>query len=168
MKIHLAPALAALVLASSPLSASAGDDWHPTVFVNMTPDAKTSKASKACVNAMRKPLIAEDGPVKKFGETKTRALVGMPKSGVPISRWPASIFDRKLWDEKGPFAGSEDPMRQVVLIDCRPEDGYFDSLIISYPFDESETRGARESTSLRGVSWTQKLQSAVARAYYYH
>jgi len=119
-------AVAALValfcLLLAPRPASAGERQLEVLLVNMTPDALSTGASKACVAAVKKTIAADDTHITTLGETPLRKAVGKPKKGTPFLDWPHTAF--KKVRERG-----EAWIDAVVLIDCRPESGRLDVLV---------------------------------------
>jgi hypothetical protein len=102
-------------------SARAGDRQVETLFVNMTPDAASSEASKQCVRAVEKKLSAEYVHLVRLGETALRKLAGKT-AGEPFTSWPAPSL--KPARERG-----ETWADVVVLVDCRPEEKRIEVLV---------------------------------------
>jgi hypothetical protein len=102
-------------------SAFAGDRQLETLFVNMTPDASSSDASKQCVRAIEKKLAADYTRITRLGETALRKLA-RKTAGEPFMSWPAAAF--KAAKERG------DTWSDVaILVDCRPEASRLEVLV---------------------------------------
>lgn len=121
MKLRIVTTVAFLFLLLAPTLARAGLNTERLVFVNMTPDAKTTAASGECVRQLKSFLADyEEGDsivIQKLGETRTRKRAGVPVGGLPFTEWTASQVRR---------IGAKSA---VVLVDCRPEENHFDVLI---------------------------------------
>jgi hypothetical protein len=118
----LAVTLLACLAVLGPRGASAGDRELEVLFVNMTPDALTSPASRACVQAVRTVIAADYSRVTAMGETALRKAVGVAKGGAPFLDWPHASFAKVK--RRG-----DSSIDTVVLVDCRPEAGQLDVLV---------------------------------------
>jgi hypothetical protein len=112
-------ALAAVVLLA--LDARAGDRELEVLFGNLTPDAESSPASRACVAAIEKRIRADYTRVNRIGETALRKLVGKT-AGEPFLDWPAEAY--RPARQRG-----ETWIDAVILVDCRPEKAQLDVLV---------------------------------------
>ena len=128
------PARIAMFLATAFVGASftgpdseAGDRELSVLFVNMTPDALSDDASKACVKQIEKVIAADYSTVKRLGETKLRKLAGYPTKGDSFLDWRASSL-------KKPKEYKEAYHDTVVLVDCRPAAQSID-VMVSPPSD---------------------------------
>jgi hypothetical protein len=109
-----APLLVALTLAAA--RAQAGDPGPlPTTFTNMTPDAESTPASRACVADLAARLAGAYTEVRKLGETPLREKAGMT-AGQPFLSWPVEALDKV---RRQPEA--RDGAVALVLVDCRPQ-----------------------------------------------
>tara|TARA_R110002096_G_scaffold401386_3_gene598226 strand:+ start:16802 stop:17284 length:483 start_codon:yes stop_codon:yes gene_type:complete len=121
MKIRIAIVIPFVLALLWPSLANAGYNEERLIFVNMTPDAKTTALSGECVQQVKSYLGAEneygDLVVEKMGETKLRRRAGVPKGGLPFTQWTLA-HTRRI-----------DPGAAIVLVDCRPEEKHFDVLI---------------------------------------
>ena len=119
----LALPLAALLCLAlpGPREAAAGDRELEVLLVNMTPDAESTPASRACVQAVRSVIAKDYSRVTTMGETALRKAVGRPK-GKPFLDLPHKAF-AKVKQRKDTWVDT------VVLIDCRPEAGQLDVLV---------------------------------------
>lgn len=115
-------AVAAAALLAAP-AAEAGDRQLYTLWVNMTPDAASSAASKACVADLEKKVKDDYTQITKLGETALRKQVGKT-AGEPFLAWPAAAFD----PVKSPK--DRDGFDVAILVDCRPETQQLDILIV--------------------------------------
>jgi hypothetical protein len=102
-------------------NAHAGDRQLEALFVNMTPDAASSEASKQCVRALEKKIAADYTHVTRLGETALRKLA-KKTSGEPFMSWPAAAL--KPAKERGDTWSDV-----VILVDCRPEVGRLEVLV---------------------------------------
>lgn len=109
---------AALLLGLSLVAhrAHAGDPGPlPAIFTNMTPDADSTPASRACVADLLARLGEAYTEVRKLGETPLREKTGMT-AGQPFLAWPVEALDRV---RRQPDA--RDGAVALVLVDCRPQ-----------------------------------------------
>lgn len=123
MSPRLATPLLALLLCAPATIARAGDPGPlQLTFVNMTPDAQSSAASRKCVRDLES-LLREHGYVEitRLGETAARKRVGKT-GGEPFTAWPPEALK--------PFSGKFDDgtygYHAVFLVDCRPEQKQID------------------------------------------
>jgi hypothetical protein len=95
--------------------AHAGDRQLESIFVNMTPDAQSSEASKQCVKAIDKRIAADYTHARRIGETALRKQAGKT-AGEPMMSWPLASFDRLRGMKTNEIA-----VDAFILVDCRPE-----------------------------------------------
>ena len=121
MKFRIAIVISLVLGFLWPSLADAGYNEERLIFVNMTPDAKTTTLSGECVRQLKSYLgeYNESGDlvVEKLGETKLRRRAGVPKGGLPFTQWTLA------------HARRIDPGAAIVLVDCRPEEKHFDVFI---------------------------------------
>lgn len=102
--------------------ARAGDRKLEVLFVNMTPDAASTPASKACVRAIEKRVTEDYTEVKRIGETALRKLAAKT-AGEPFMSWPRAALDGAP-RQRDPIA-----VDTIILVDCRPEAQALDILV---------------------------------------
>ena len=157
--------LAAFTLCLMLSNPAQGKDWdfeysYVAAFVNMTPDAESTKASSGCVQTIRSEIDKNNWQVnfRKVGETKARKLVDRPKGGPHFLEWEPSRFTNEGWVKmKAPWP-KETEASYVVLVDCRPEKQVLD-IMVAYPEDHRYFR----RVSLRHVALTKELLRAAGR-----
>jgi hypothetical protein len=130
-------AAAALVL-SSASDTRAGDRQLALRFVNMTPDADSSEASKKCVQTLRDRAAQDHLELKPMTETPLRKLLNAEDKSVSFFAWTAEQTQ----------AGTKD-VDSLFVVDCRPEHDSYDALLVN-------KTGARVQFRLRG----EKLDTA--------
>jgi len=119
---RVALAVAALLVAVAAAPARAGDRKLEVLFVNMTPDAASTPASKACVRAIEKRVAEDYTELQRMGETKLRSLAGK-SAGEPFMSWPRAALDGAP-RQRDPIA-----VDAILLVDCRPETKTLDVLV---------------------------------------
>ena len=130
-------------------AADAGDRRLAVLFSNMTPDAASSEASKACVKAIDARIRADYSEVTRMGETPMRKLVGK-SGGEPFLEWTSEEI-APIKQRDGRYVDA------VVLIDCRPETQTLDVLI--HP-----SMGGIVRFALRRVTLDKKAATVAAEA----
>ncbi len=125
MKLQLALSTLLLCALLLPGAANAGDRQLELMFVNMTPDAKSGGESSACAKAIRQLAAKDYTRIRKQGETKTRKMVGVDKGGAHFTTWKAEQFS-SIWD----WNKQRDAFDTALLIDCRPDEGALDILVV--------------------------------------
>lgn len=123
---------AASVIATIAISgeSAAGDRELEVLMVNMTPDDRSTKSSRECVDTVRKVIAEDYTRVTRLGESKLREAVGKP-AGEPFLDWEHGLFEKAR--ERG-----DTRIDAVVLVDCRPESRALDALVV--PSAESTIR----------------------------
>jgi hypothetical protein len=92
-----------------------------TLLVNMTPDAASSSASKACVKAIERRIRADYTEVTRLGETALRQRIGKAADD-PMLAWTAEEVTRARTDGTRTHDS-------VVLVDCRSETRTLDIVV---------------------------------------
>ncbi len=74
-------------------------------FVNMTPNAESDQASRACAKTIWKEIEKNNWQVnfQKRSERRARELVKRPKGGPHFFLWEPSRFKDVAWLRKGPW-----------------------------------------------------------------
>jgi hypothetical protein len=142
------PALAGLAFLLVAARAEAGDPGPlPTLFANLTPDAESTPASRACVADLAARLAGAYTEVRKLGETPLREKIGMT-AGQPFLSWPVEALDKV---RRAPDA--RDGAVAVVLVDCRPQSRRLDVRVLPKAGGafRIQTRGVPVKT--RALDW---------------
>ena len=109
---------AALTL--SPSSGEAGYRPLEVTFTNMTPDAASTDASKACVQTLRDRIAADDANLANLTETPLRKLIDAPDKTKSFLDWTAKQLLPAL-SERDAF----------IAVDCRPDEKRLDVLLVN-------------------------------------
>lgn len=134
---------------AAPGGAWAGDRRADVLAVNMTPDAASSDASRACVQGVVRALAADYTLVERMGETALRAAAGEPKPS-PFMAWSLDAMRRAQ------SAGGK-TRDLLVLVDCRPEEKRFDARVAPPALGVADFE-------LRGVELTPAVVRLLAEA----
>lgn len=137
MKLGILCASVLLAVSLQPGRANAGMAYERLIFVNMTPDAKTTAPSGKCVREIRaflqqmehlNELDDDVVTIEKMGETRLRRKARVPKGGLPFTQWTLAHVKRI------------DKHAGVVLVDCRPEENHIDVLVKGFQNDLTRIR----------------------------
>ena len=149
-----------LIVAASSLaeSSQAGDRKLEIVLTNMTPDARSSEASKTCVRALEEILRADYANVQRIGETALRKQVGKT-AGEPFFDWPSAA----LLPVKGRAGTDVRYIDTLILVDCQPEAKQLDVLV--HPPDGAVVRIGVRSVPLDKDTVRWVAEAALRRAW---
>jgi hypothetical protein len=138
----------ALGLALWASRAWAGDPGPlPLIFVNLTPEADSTPAARACVADLRARLGEAYTELRTLGETALREKVGMT-AGEPFLSWPDEALDRI---RKHPDA--RDGARALVLVDCRPQARRLDVRVLPKAGGSFRIQSRRVALKRRTLDW---------------
>lgn len=116
-RLLLSLAVLGLLAAGTADPAHSGSRELEVLFADMTPEAASSEASRACVKQLRKVIAKDFTTVAR--KSRGKLLKGVDKSvrEQPFFDWPDSHVSRL-------HSGDT-----VVLVDCRPEKKTLDVLV---------------------------------------
>jgi hypothetical protein len=125
--------------------AEAGDRELEVLFVNMTPDAQSSPASKGCVADLRGKVKAGYTHVASLGETAARKAAGQAGDS-SFLEWPASAVNAI-------GAHQASGLDALILVDCRPEARRLDVLVAPASGAIVRLQLRRVAIDRRAIDW---------------
>ena len=127
----------------------AGDRELEVLFVNMTPNAQSTKASNKCIRLIKKQVVADYAIINKLGETRARKRAGK-MAGESMLTWSA----KSLASVKG--KPKVTPIDTLILVDCRPETQQFEAVVVPSSGGVARYRLQKIVINTRTAKWLAK------------